>query len=59
MKYSLSSLMIVVMVGPPVLAGAWFVWNLLRESHGLIVGTAVTLFGLFAVYIIAAHEVAR
>ena len=27
MKYSLWSLMIVAILGPPLLAGAWFVWK--------------------------------
>jgi len=38
MRYRLRTLLIVLALGPPVLAGAWFVLRpiiLLRESHDL------------------------
>jgi hypothetical protein len=33
MKYSLRSLMIVVILAPPLLAGAWYAWQLFADRE--------------------------
>ena len=47
LRYKLRTLLIVLAVGPPVLAGAWFAWTWISEDVGL---AAPLLLG-FGVYL--------
>ena len=41
MRYRLRTLLIASAIGPPVLAGAWFIWRTQWTYEGLLIATVI------------------